>query len=61
MDIILKIGQTEVKTLKDVKAAYDKLVDDPKRADKKVLITIKRMNRLNWKTLDWTKDYLKEE
>lgn len=60
-DIILKIGETEVKTLQDVKAAYDKLINDPKRADKKVLITIKRQNRLNWKTLDWAKDYLKEE
>ncbi len=60
-DIILKIGETKVKTLQDVKAAYDKLIDDPKRADKKVLITIKRQNRLNWKTLDWAKDYLKEE
>ncbi|MFP4140187.1 MAG: trypsin-like peptidase domain-containing protein [Phycisphaerae bacterium] len=60
-DIILKIGETKVRTLQDVKAAYDKLINDPKRADKKVLITIKRQNRLNWKTLDWAKDYLKEE
>ncbi len=60
-DIILKIGETKVQTLQDVKAAYDKLINDPKRADKKVLITIKRQNRLNWKTLDWAKDYLKEE
>ncbi len=60
-DIILKIGDTEVKTLADVREAYDSLVGNKKLGEKKVLFTIKRQNRRNWKILDWSTDYLKEE
>jgi len=60
-DILLKIGRQDVRTLADVQKAYKALVDDPKRVEKKVLITIKRDGFLDWKPLSWEKDYLKEE
>ncbi len=60
-DVILKIGDTPVKTLDDVRKAYEALVNDKKLVEKKVLITIKRHSRKNWIVLDWSKDYLKEE
>ena len=60
-DIILEIGRKKMKTLKDVKKAYDELIADKKLAEKKVLIKIKRGGFVEWKTLDWQKDYLKED
>jgi serine protease Do len=60
-DVVLKIGTAEIKTLADVEKAYKSLVDDPKRVEKKVLVTIKRDGFLDWKPLGWEKDYLKEE
>jgi serine protease Do len=60
-DIILKIGDKQIKTLKDVEEIYEKLVADKNRPEKKVLITIKRGVYLDWETLDWTKDYLQED
>ena len=60
-DIILEIARTRMKTLKDVKKAYDKLVDDKTLTEKKVLIKIKRTGFVEWKTLNWQKDYLKED
>jgi len=60
-DIILEIARTKMKTLKDVKKAYDKLVGDKTLTEKKVLIKIKRTGFVEWKTLNWQKDYLKED
>ena len=60
-DILLKIGERPIKTIDDVKAAYKALVEDEKRVDKKVLITIKRDGFLDWKPLSWEKDYLQED
>ena len=60
-DILLKIGTTEVKTIADVKKAYEALVNDKTLTEKKVLLTIKRGGYINWKTLNWQKDYLKED
>ncbi len=60
-DIILKIGENPVKTLKDVSEVYDSLTGDASRPEKKVLITVKRGAYREWKTLDWTKDYLEED
>jgi serine protease Do len=60
-DILLKIGDEPIKTLADVKRVYDELVENEDLAEKKVLIVIKRSGRPNWKILDWSKDYLKEE
>jgi serine protease Do len=60
-DIILKIGQADIKTLEDVRKAYEELVKDKDRPEKKVLITIKRGAFREWKTLNWQKDYLQED
>jgi len=63
-DIILKIGARNVKTIADVRKAYEELVSDKKDKsdkEKKVLITIKRGGFLDWKTLNWQKDYLQED
>ena len=60
-DVIQKIGDTPIKKLADVKKAYDELIKDEKRAEKKVLITIKRGGFIEWKMLNWQKDYLQED
>ena len=60
-DIILKIGKWPIKNLQDVKKAYEALINDKTLTEKKVLVTIKRGGFLNWKTLTWHKDYLKED
>ncbi|HUS48418.1 MAG TPA: trypsin-like peptidase domain-containing protein [Phycisphaerae bacterium] len=60
-DIILKIGASDVRTIADVKKAYEKLVDDKTLTEKKVLLTIKRGGYIEWKTLNWQRDYLKED
>ncbi len=60
-DILLKIGDEPIKTLADVTRVYDELVEKKDLTEKKVLIVIKRNGRPNWKILDWSKDYLKEE
>jgi len=60
-DIILKIGTTPIKTIADVKAAYEKCLKEKAKAEKKVLILIKRGGFQEPKLLDWTKDYLKED
>ena len=44
-----------------VKKAYETLINDKSLAEKKVLFTIQRGPYTDWKTLDWTKDYLKED
>ena len=60
-DIILKIGDVPIKTIEDVKKAYEKYVNDATLPEKKVLINIKRGGNQDWKTLNWTKDYLEED
>jgi serine protease Do len=60
-DILLKIGKTDIKTIADVKKAYEALVEDKTLVEKKVLLTVKRGGYIDWKTLNWQKDYLKEE
>ncbi len=60
-DILVKIGKTEIKSIADVKKAYETLINDKSLAEKKVLFTIQRGPYTDWKTLDWTKDYLKED
>ncbi|MGB2822541.1 MAG: trypsin-like peptidase domain-containing protein [Phycisphaerae bacterium] len=60
-DILLKIDKWDVRTIADVRKAYEALVGDSKRVDKKVLITIKRDGFLDWKPLSWEKDYLQED
>ena len=60
-DIILKIDDRPIKTLSDVRGAYEKLTADEKRPEKKALVIIKRGVYRDWKTLNWTKDYLQED
>ena len=60
-DVIQKIGDTPVRKLADVKKAYEALIADKKRAEKKVLISIKRGGFIEWKMLNWQKDYLQED
>jgi serine protease Do len=60
-DVVLKIGKWEIKTIQDVKQAYAALVGDAKRVDKKVLVTIKRDGFLDFKPLNWERDYLQED
>ncbi len=60
-DVVLKIGKWDIKTIEDVKKAYAALTEDDKRVDKKVLVTIKRDGFLDWKPLNWEKDYLQED
>ena len=60
-DIILKIDDRPIKTLSDVRGVYEKLTADEKRPEKKALVTIKRGVYRDWKTLNWTKDYLQED
>ena len=60
-DIVLKIGEERIKTLGDVERIYRKLTSDDRRAEKKVLISVKRGVYLEWKTLNWQKDYLQED
>jgi serine protease Do len=60
-DIILKIGQWDIKTIADVKKAYQTLINDKSLVEKKALVTIKREAYIDWKRLDWTRDYLKED
>ncbi len=59
-DIILHIGDVPVKTIADVKKAYERYVNDSKLVEKKVLIRIKRGGFQEPKLLNWTKDYLEE-
>jgi len=59
--VVLKIGKRDIKTIDDVKKAYNSLTADAKRVDKKVLITIKRDGFLDWKPLNWEKNYLQED
>jgi serine protease Do len=60
-DILLKIGKADIKTIADVKKAYEALLADKGLVEKKVLLTIKRGGYIDWKTLNWQRDYLKEE
>jgi len=60
-DILLKIDSWDIKIIEDVEKAYKALVEDDKRVDKKVLVTIKRDGFLDWKPLSWEKDYLRED
>jgi len=60
-DVVLKIGKWDIKTIEDVKQAYAALAGDPKRVDKKVLVTIKRDGFLDFKPLNWERDYLQED
>ena len=59
-DILLKIGKSDIKSIKDVEKAYEALVNDKKLAEKKVLLVVKRGGFPRWITLDWTKDYEEE-
>ena len=56
-DILLKIGEQDVKTIEDVKKAYKALVEDSKLVEKKSLVVVKRGGFPVWVTLNWTKDY----
>ena len=60
-DILLRIGKWNVKTIADVRKAYQTLLKDKTLTEKKVLVTIKRDGFRNWKTLNWQKDYLRED
>ncbi len=60
-DVLVEIGEHKIKNLDDVEKAYEQLLKAKKDKEKKVLITIKRGRFIQWKTLDWTKDYLKED
>ncbi len=60
-DILLKIDRWDLKTIEDVRKAYETLVQDTRRVDKKALVTIKRDGFLDWKPLSWQKDYLQED
>ena len=60
-DILVRIGQREIKAIADVKKAYEKLLADKKQDEKKVLIEVKRGVFPHWIILDWQKDYLKED
>jgi len=56
-DIVLRIGKYEIKTIADVKKAYEALVNDKALVEKKVVVVVKRGGFPRWITLDWTKDY----
>ncbi|MBI5724909.1 MAG: trypsin-like peptidase domain-containing protein [Planctomycetes bacterium] len=60
-DIILKIGAAPIKTIDDVKKAYEAAIGDRANVEKKILVTIKRGGFLNWIILNWQKDYLQED
>jgi len=60
-DVVIKIDKWEIKTIQDVKQAYAALVGDTKRVDKKALVTIKRDGFLDFKPLNWERDYLQED
>jgi len=60
-DIILTIGKAPIKTNADVKKAYEALIGDKTLTEKKVLIKIKRNGFIDWKILNWQKDYLQED
>jgi serine protease Do len=60
-DVIVKIGKTPIQTLADMHEVYQELIEDEDRPEKKVLFTIKRGGFLNWKMLNWTRDYLRED
>ncbi len=60
-DIVLKIGEQPIKTLQDVQRVYEKLTRDPSRPEKKVLLVLQRGVYMDWKTLNWQKDYLQED
>jgi serine protease Do len=60
-DIILTIGKATIKTNADVKKAYEALIGDKALAEKKVLFKIKRNGFIDWKILNWQKDYLQED
>ena len=59
-DIILKIGADEVRTVADVKRAYEAVLADRKR-DTKVLLTVLRGGLEQLVVLDYRKDYEKED
>ena len=60
-DIILTIGKAEIKTNADVQKAYEALIGDKTLTEKKVLFKIKRNGFIDWKILNWQKDYLQED
>ncbi len=60
-DILLSIDNQPVKTVADVKAVYEKLVNDKDRTEKKTLIQLKRGVFERWVVIEWTKDFLKED
>lgn len=60
-DILLSIASQPVKTVADVRAVYERLVNDKKRPEKKTIIKYKRGAFERWTIIEWTKDYLKED
>ncbi len=58
-DVIIKIDNQPVKTVKDVQNIYDKIIKDEKR-EKKVVFEIKRDGLSKWIVLDYRKNYDEE-
>ncbi len=58
-DVIIKIDNQAVKTVKDVQNIYDKIIKDEKR-EKKVVFEIKRDGLSKWIVLDYRKNYDEE-
>lgn len=58
-DILLRIGEKEVQTLKDVKAAYDQTVENIKN-NHRIVLTVLRNGLMQQVVLDFARDYEKE-
>ena len=58
-DIIIKIDNRAVKTVKDVQTIYEQITADQKR-EKKVIFEIKRDGLSNWIVMDYRKNYDEE-
>jgi len=59
-DIILKIDGQDIKTLTDVSAAYDSILNDTERP-RKVMFQVLRNGMPRWFNLDYRKDYELQE
>ncbi len=60
-DILTKVGKYHIKTIADVKKAYEAMINDKTLVEKKALTVVKRGGFPQWITLDWTKDYEEED
>ncbi|MBN1941836.1 MAG: trypsin-like peptidase domain-containing protein [Phycisphaerae bacterium] len=58
-DILLRIGESEVKTLDDVRKAYDRAVETIKTKHR-ILVTVLRNGLMQQMVLDFARDYEKE-